>query len=192
MKSLYFIILFLCTTQACQKWPYLQPSAFKNARQERVAHMVDGCDTIIEIGGAGAPISGFVPKDKKVIVIDPKIKRKEQDNITHVPKPFEKWHEMPTSKNYAVVILGLQLQMPDGAWKKLHSLIEGSAVTVIEYAAQNKEAKKQFRDIQESVSKVWDEPQEIEITGYELEQFKGHVFNHRVLHRTKEKPENIE
>ena len=70
MKSLYVILLFILGhAQACQKWSYVQSPTFKKARQERVAHMVDGCDTIIEIGGAGAPISGFLSKDKKVIVI---------------------------------------------------------------------------------------------------------------------------
>ena len=183
MKRIFFILLFiLCNAYACHKWPYLQSAAFKKARQERVAQMVAACDTIIEIGGAGTPMSGFMPKDKTVIVIDPEIKRKEEGKITHIPKPFEKWQEQPVSKNYAVVILGLQLQMPDGAWKKLHNLINGSALT-IEYAAQNKEARKQFKDIQASVVKEWQEPQEIEINnGYELKQFKGQVFNHRILH----------
>ena len=169
---------------ACQKWPHLASGAFKKARQEKVAQWVSGCDTIVEIGGAGVPMSGFVPKDKKVIVIDPLIKRKEESNVTHIPKAFQDWNEQPSSKNYAVVILGLELVMPDGAWKKLHELIEGSAITVIEYAAANKEARKQFKDIQKSVSKSWEAPQEIEIAGYELDELKGRAFNHRIFQIT--------
>lgn len=185
MKKYFFIVLIISLyAQACQKWPYLQSPAFKMARQQRVAKMIASCDTIIEIGGAGSPISGFLSPDKKVIVIDPEIRRKEEGSIKHIPIGFEKWDERPTSTNYAVVILGLELVMPDGAWSKLHDLINGSAMTVIEYSAQNKEARKQFKDIKKSVVKEWLEPEEFEINGHELAQFKGHVFNHRVLQRT--------
>lgn len=186
-KRILILLTISFAAQACEKWPHLKAPAFKKARQEHVAQMVSNCDTIIEIGGAGAPMSGFVPKDKTVIVIDPKIRRKEEGNITHIRCGFEEWDEQPISKNYAVVILGLQLEMPDGAWKKLHDLIEGSACTIIEYAAQNKKAKKQFKDIKASVSKVWQEPQEIEINGHELAQLRGQVFNHRILQCTIEK-----
>lgn len=186
MKKNFFILLFFsCSAFACQKWPYLQSAAFKKARQQRVAKIVAACDTIIEIGGAGAPLSGFLPSDKKVIVIDPEIKRKEEGNIKHIPIGFEKWDEQPTSANYAVVILGLELVMPDGAWPKLYELIDRSAMTIIEYSAQNKEARKQFKDIKNSVIKDWRDAEEFEINGYELSQFKGQVFNHRVLQRTK-------
>lgn len=187
MKKIFFILFFSYNAFSCQKWPYLQSSAFKKARQERVAQMVAGCDTIVEIGGAGAPMSGFVSKDKTVIVIDPEIRRKEEGKVKHIPMGFEKWDERPISKNYAVVILGLQLIMPDGAWKKLYKLIENSTLTVIEYAAQNTEAKKQFKDIKKSSTKNWAEPQEIEINGYELNKYRGQVFNHRVLQYTIEK-----
>lgn len=185
MKNIFFVLLFiLCNVNACQKWSYLKSAAFKKARQERVAQMVAACDMIVEIGGAGVPMSGFVAKDKKVIVIDPEIRRKEEINITHVPKPFEKWDEQPMSKNYAVVILGLQLKMPDGAWKKLHALIEGSALTIIEYSVQNKKARKQFKDIQKSVSKDWKDPIKFKINGYELAQYKTQILTHRVIHCT--------
>lgn len=184
MKRIFFIVLLiLCNADACHKWSYEQSSAFKKARQEHVAQMVAAYDTIIEIGGAGTPMSGFLPKDKTVIVIDPKIKRKEEGKVKHIPIGFEKWDEQPTSGNYAVVILGLQLEMPDGAWQKLHDLIERSKITVIEYAAQNKEARKQFKDIQQSTShkKQWQELVEFEINGYELKKYKGQVFNNRIL-----------
>lgn len=182
MKQIFFLlIIFSCGVYSAEKWPYLTSGAFKKARQERVAKMVQSCDTIVEIGGAGAPMSGFVDRNKKVIVIDPEIRRKEEDNITHLRMGFEKWNEWPVSKNYAVVILGLQLEMPDGAWKKLHDLIDRSAITVIEYSAHNKEAKKQFRDIRASVNKEWAEPEELEINGAELAKYKGYVFNHRIL-----------
>ncbi len=187
-KSFLVLMILVCVpyyAAACQKWPYLASPAFKEQRQKKVVEMVAGCDTVIEIGGAGAPMSGFLPKDKKVIVIDPEIRRKEEGNITHVPKPFEKWDGKFDSNNYAVVILGLQLVMPDGAWKKLHTLIDGSAITVIEYAAQNREARKQFKDISASVTKSWQAPLELEITGHELAKFKGTVFNHRILHCAK-------
>lgn len=191
MKSIFFILLFILgNASACQKWACHTSAAFKKARQERVAQMVAACDLIVEIGGAGAPMSGFVAKDKTVIVIDPKIKRKEEANFTHVPKLFEKWEEQPLSKNYAVVILGLQLKMPDGAWKKLHALIDGSSLTIIEYSAQNKEARKQFKDIQKSVSKDWKDPVEFEINGYA--KHKGQVLNHRVMQCTVSKQETEE
>lgn len=195
MKNIFYVILFLSSNvYTCQKWPYLQSSAFKKARQERVAQMVAGCDMVVEIGGAGAPMSGFLDKKTQVIVIDPEIKRKEEGNVKHIPIGFEKWDERPISKNYAVVILGLQLEMPDGAWQKLHELISGSAITIIEYAAQNKEARKQFKDIKQSTqTKEWQEPEEFEICGHELNKFKGHVFNHRVLQcATQKQKEQVE
>jgi hypothetical protein len=188
IMNIFLTMLFISSNIfPCQKWPYLQSPAFKKARQERVAHMVAECDTIVEIGGAGAPMSGFLSKDKKVIVIDPNIKRKEEGNITHIPKPFERWDEQPSSRNYAVVILGMQLVMPDGAWKKLHTLIDGSALTIIEYSAVNKQARKQFKDIQNSVCKEWLEPVEFEINGFASDEHNRRVFNHRVLQCTRVK-----
>lgn len=184
MKKIFFILFFSYNAFSCQKWPYLKSAAFKKARQERVAQIVSACDTIIEIGGAGTPMSDFAHKDQTVIVIDPDIKRKEEGTIRHLSFGFEKWKEWPISKNYAVVILGLHLIMPDGAWRKLYDLIEGSAITVIEYSAHNTEAKKQFKDIKKSVTKAWAEPQEIEINGHELAKYEGWVFNHWVLQHT--------
>lgn len=178
-------LLFWSALPACQKLAYLKSPAFKKERQERVAQMVQFCDTIIEIGGGQTPMSGFLPKDKKVIVIDPHIKRKEEQNVTHLSMGFEKWNEQPTSTNFAVVILGLHLQMPDGAWKKLHDLIDRSSITIIEYSALDKCAKKQFKDIKNScVSKQWAEPEEFEINAQELAKFKGSLWNHRVLQHT--------
>ena len=174
MKKIFFMSLLVwCSVPACQKWDYTKSAAFKKERQERVAQMVQSCDTIVEIGGGQTPISGFLSKDKKVIVIDPRIKRKEEDNVTHLSMGFEKWN----------VILGLHLQMPDGAWKKLHELIDRSSITVIEYSAQDKRAKKQFKDIKSScTSKQWAEPEEFEISSQELAKCNGFLLNHRVLH----------
>ncbi len=183
-KTLFVALIFSSALNACQKWDYLKSGAFKKARQERVAQMVQYCDTIIEIGGGQTPMSGFLPKDKKVIVIDPRIKRKEEENITHLSMGFEKWHEQPVSTNYAVIILGLRLQMPDGAWQRLHDLIERSSMTVIEHSAQDKCAKKQFKDIKSSCTKDWASPEEFEISGQELAKYKGALLNHRVLQYT--------
>ncbi|CAN5148320.1 hypothetical protein BH09DEP1_BH09DEP1_6520 [soil metagenome] len=194
MKLIIGIILITSlNAHACEKNSCLVSSVFKKKRQERVAKMVESCDTIVEIGGAGVAMSGFLSKDKKVIVIDPEIRRKEEENVTHVPKKFQDWNEWPKSTNYAVVILGLKLVMPDGGWIKLYELIQGSAITVIEYDAQSKKARKQFKDIRSSVKRdEWNDPIEIEIAGYELKKIKGKVCNHRILQYTSAAANNMQ
>lgn len=188
-KMLFIASFFLCNLQACEEL-LLRSLVAKNARQERVVEIIAkaDCDTIVEIGGGDLPISFFTPIDKKVIVIDPRVKRikgEKNHNITHLTQSFETWDEKFDSKRFAVIILGIDLKLSDGAWRKLLALIDRSALTIIEYAARNKESRDQFKCIQGSVGgKTWNTPEEIEITGRVSPKYKAQISTHRILQCT--------
>lgn len=194
-KILFIASFFLCNLQACEEL-LLKSLVAKKARQERVVEIIEkaDCDTIVEIGGADVPISFFTPTDKKVIVIGSQVKRikgEQNHNITHLTQPFETWDEKFVSKKFAVIILGIDLKLSDGAWRKLHALIDRSALTIVEYAAQNKESRNQFQCIQESaVGKTWNKPEEIEITGRISSKYKAQISTHRILQCTVSKQQD--
>ena len=160
-------------------YPHLSFSPFKK-RHEIVAEFVRDCDSIIEIGGGANPMS-MVVKDKPVIVIDKKLKKRGEDNAIHVRKKFEDWQDQETNRtNYAVVILGLELIMNRNGWLRLYDLIERSKKTVIEYSEENKEARKQIKDIRGSITnKATISEQDLNLSSYFCENER--VFAHRKM-----------
>lgn len=160
-------------------YPHLSLLPFKK-RHEIVAEFVRDCDSIIEIGGGAHPMS-MVIKDKPVIVIDKKLKKRGEGNAIHVRKKFEDWQDQQASRtNYAVVILGLELIMNRNGWLKLYDLIERSKKTVIEYSEENKEARKQIKDIRASITnKATVTEQDLNLSSHFCENDR--VFAHRKM-----------
>ncbi|MFZ0566286.1 MAG: hypothetical protein WAM28_08900 [Chlamydiales bacterium] len=135
-----------------REWPYLTSEALKT-RYAITAYLLRDSDTIVEIGGYKTPISDFVT-DKTVIVIDPKMKAKNNSQVFHLPIKFQDWEEEQLkNSDYAVVILGLDLHMDNDAWQKLFKLINASRKTVIEFSTSYKPARKQFQYICENINK---------------------------------------
>ena len=140
------------------KWDYLSSKPFQ-IRQEKVAEFLqeknhEEIDTIIEIGGAGCPMSQFIT-DRNVIVIDPAVKRIEDKLVTHIRTSFQKWNVQLTSEKYAVVLLGLHLEKMDiKDWQKLYSLINGAQRMVLEYSKKNQIGLDQMQTIAKETRKV--------------------------------------
>lgn len=122
-------------------------------RHEKAAAYLNDVDTVIEIGGAGRPISKFV-SGKRVIVIDPVINRFDGKNVTFIKKSIENWDCKVESANYAVVLMGLSLTIRDQrGWNKLYTLIDGAKKVVIEHSEMHKDGKKQYEQILRNTNK---------------------------------------
>lgn len=133
------------------EWKYLWSEPFK-CRSVLAAHFVKDCKTVVEIGGYKTPISDFVAKDKKVIVLDPRTDSFTKGNVKHLQMGFEKWQEWP-DKPFGVVILGIELHLPEESWQKLFKLIEQSEVTVIEVPIEHCHSVDQFNRICKNTTK---------------------------------------
>ena len=186
LKYLGMLAMVTSSLLHASQWPHLSLPEFK-ARQAKAAEWVRDCTTILEIGGGQHPITQFALPAQKVIVIDPAIKRKEEENIYHIPQAFEKWIKVAGSTgpeglgtNYAVILLGLQLVMPDNAWPKLVNLIDNSTKTVIEYSLENADAKKQVKQIQRDTHKRIVQELELDLSAKTV--YKGKkVFGNRKM-----------
>lgn len=127
----------------------LSPAA--EARYILAAHYVRGCRHLVEIGGFKTPITKFAAPGAhdSITVLDPKMEAFEADTlygapcrVRHLRTVFQKHGEWPEPGTYGLVILGLSIKHfaddPDGAeaeWARLTGLIDGAAVSVIEYPA---------------------------------------------------------
>ena len=132
-------------------WKYLYSEAFK-LRSAIAAYLLRDCPTNIELGGYKTPISGFV-NDKTVFSMDPRTEELHDGNIHHLPIRFQDWQWEPI-KPYGVVMLGLELHMEEDAWKRLFTLIEESAATVIEIPNEHIHSVNQLDRILQNVSKT--------------------------------------
>jgi hypothetical protein len=109
------------------------------------AHFLRGCGEVIEIGGAGLPITAFLThRPKAVTVIDPKIApfaaetlRGAPCQVRHLAAKLQAVPLAPRPGRYGLVLLGLSLK-PFGARPaiddRLLRLAQGAAVIVIDYA----------------------------------------------------------
>ena len=102
-------------------WKYLYSEPFKT-RYVLSAYFLKECEEIIEIGGFKTPITDFVG-GKKTIVVDPLIEPIHTETSQHLAITFD---------NYGVLMLGLDVIMPEEGWTKLYKLISGSSITVLE------------------------------------------------------------
>lgn len=123
-------------------------------RQVLAAHAVRNCADIVEIGGAGLPITGFITHHPAcVTVIDPKIPAYEADTLNgapcrlrHLPAKLQEVEIAPAGP-YALVLLGLSLK-PYGRRAatppELLALAAKAAVLVIDYALDLERAQGQI------------------------------------------------
>ena len=126
--------------------PHLAGEA-AGARQALAAHFLRGCENIIEIGGAGAPLTNFLThRPASVIVIDPKITPYEAAELNGAPCEVRhiaaKLQQAPLAAQpgkYGLALLGLSLK-PFGSKSAvtpgLLSLIDNAARCVIDFALQ--------------------------------------------------------
>ncbi len=162
-------------------------------RQVIAAYAVEGIDHVIEIGGAGLPITRFLRHaPHSVTVIDPKIEPFIADQlhgqpcqVRHLACKIQQANLPPMTGTTAVVLLGMSLKpwgdqasMPDG----LIELCDAATVIVIEHAVTLDRAVRQFPELvrRARLSKLWsldvllDDPA---ITG------TGHEKRHLVVFR---------
>jgi len=114
-------------------------------RQVMAAHFLRDCSEVIEIGGAGLPITAFLThRPRAVTVIDPKIAPFAAETlhgapcqVHHLAAKLQAVPLTPRPGRYGLVLLGLSLK-PFGAKPALDSslltLARGAAVIVIDYA----------------------------------------------------------
>lgn len=123
-------------------------------RQVLAAHAVRACAHIVEIGGAGLPITGFLTHHPdSVTVIDPKIPdfsaamlNDAPCRVRHLAAKLQEV-EIAPSAPYALVLLGLSLK-PFGRRgatpPELLALAAGAEVLVIDYALDLERAQGQI------------------------------------------------
>jgi hypothetical protein len=113
-------------------------------RQVLAAHAVRDCPHVVEIGGAGLPITGFLThRPDSVTVVDPKIPAFEGDRLNgapcivrHVRAKLQEIAITPSGP-YALVLLGLSLKpfgSSDATAPALLALAAAARVLVIDYA----------------------------------------------------------
>ena len=124
-------------------WAYLQSEAF-STRAVLAASFLDGCDTVIELGGGSTPIDNFLTgSHHRVIVVDPLVRERPPSaddgsalTVQHLRARFQDvdWRvERPGE--YGLVMLGIELQgLSDADWRTLFALVDGARTTVIEFA----------------------------------------------------------
>ena len=113
-------------------------------RQVLAAHAVRRCAHVVEIGGAGLPITGFLThRPDSVTVIDPKIPRFEADRLNGAPCMIRHLDmklqavTLPEEPDLALVLLGLSLKpfgSQDAVPAGLLALAARARVLVIDYA----------------------------------------------------------
>lgn len=113
-------------------------------RQVLAAHAVRRCAHIVEIGGAGLPITGFLThRPASVTVIDPKIPRFESDRLNDRPCAVRHLDvklqaaSLPDEPDFALVLLGLSLKpfgSQDAVPPELLARAGSARALVIDYA----------------------------------------------------------
>lgn len=123
-------------------------------RQVLAAHAVRSCPHIVEIGGAGLPITGFLThRPDSVTVIDPKIPDFAAETLNGAPCRLRHHAaklqeiEIAPAGPYALVLLGLSLK-PFGRRgatpPELLALAAGAEILVIDYALDLERAQGQI------------------------------------------------
>ena len=127
-----------------KEWKYLYSEAFKT-RYVLASYFVKDYPLVIELGGYKTPISGFLEKTKS-IVIDPRTEPLKTEFTTHIKDYFQNVN-LDIKEDYAVVILGIELQMSVEQWKKVYSLLNNSKITVIEVPIEHIHSRNQLKMI---------------------------------------------
>lgn len=114
-------------------------------RQVIAAHWLRDCDEIIEIGGAGLPITAFLThRPQAVTVIDPKIEPWSAGTLNgapcrvrHLATKFQALDLAVPSARYGLVLLGLSLKplgRRDALGASLLAAASGAHIVVVDYA----------------------------------------------------------
>ena len=125
-------------------------------RQALVAHFVDGISNIVEIGGHLRPVSGFLRHvPDSFICIDPKSKPFESDKlggkpcrVRHIARKFQDVDLDLERGSYGLVFVGYSLKAfgsKNAVGQKLFSLIDNSAITVVEFSPNLQRASEQMQ-----------------------------------------------
>ncbi|PZR95662.1 MAG: hypothetical protein DI537_03850 [Stutzerimonas stutzeri] len=114
-------------------------------RQVLAAHLLRRCDHIIEIGGAGRPITGYVThRPVSVTVVDPKILPFAEERLNgapcqvrHVQAKLQQLELAAPQSPFGLVLLGLSLK-PFGDGEaidaRLLALVRAADVLILEHA----------------------------------------------------------
>lgn len=135
--------------------PHLSGPA-ADVRQAMAAHFVDGFSNIVEVGGHLRPVSGFLRHvPDSFICIDPKSKPFESDKLNgkpcrvrHIARKFQDVDLDLMRGSYGLVFVGYSLKAfgsQDAVGLKLFSLIDNSAVTVLEFSPNLQRASEQMQ-----------------------------------------------
>ena len=127
-------------------------------RQVMAASFVDGLDHIVEIGGHLSPISAYLHHvPKSFLCIDPKAEPLEADRLNgrpcrvrHVARKFQDVDIQMMPGSYGLVFVGYSLKpfgSQDPLGEKLFSLIDNSALTVLEYPCNLERATSQIEQL---------------------------------------------
>ncbi|HEV7335421.1 MAG TPA: hypothetical protein VGO06_05580 [Bosea sp. (in: a-proteobacteria)] len=139
-------------------------------RQVLAAHALRGCEHVIEIGGAGLPITGFLThRPASVTVIDPKIPAFADETLNgapcrvrHVAAKLQQVDLAPSAGRLGLVLLGLSLKPYGSApalGDELLALARRAEVLVIDYALTLERALGQIAPL----LAVRDEPATIDV-----------------------------
>jgi hypothetical protein len=129
-----------------------------DVRQAMAAHFVAGVSNIVEIGGHLRPVSGFLRKvPDSFICIDPKSKPFESDKLNgepcrvrHIARKFQDVDLDLKRGSYGLVFVGYSLKgfgSQDAVGNKLFSLIDNSAITVLEFSPNLQRASEQMQHL---------------------------------------------
>lgn len=114
-------------------------------RQVLAAHALRGCEHVVEIGGAGLPITGFLThRPASVTVVDPKIPAFADETLNgapcrvrHIAAKLQQVELAPSAGRLGLVLLGLSLKPYGSApalGDELLALARRAEVLVIDYA----------------------------------------------------------
>ena len=114
------------------------------ARQALAAYYLRGCEHVVEIGGAGLPIDGFLTHaPASVTIIDPKIAPFEADTLNgapckvrHLQAKLQQARFDLAPGSYGLVMLGLSLRPwgdTPGLGEHLLTLVDDAGLVVIDY-----------------------------------------------------------
>jgi hypothetical protein len=182
------VLGFICLgMNASEKMENIKSNAFQRKFGTEIVEMVQNCNTVILM--AGAFKSNSLNTNQKVVIVEPSShdsKCKVSEDRIRVQSSFDELYKEHGETNYALVI-SLPLKISDGAWKKLHPLIEKSKVAVFAHSEGNKNAFKQFKDLKESiVSRNWQNiPQQATI--FAANQLIAHYSIHVIKQENEEK-----
>ena len=130
-------------------------------RQVLAAHALRGCEHVVEIGGAGLPITGFLThRPASVTVIDPKIPAFADEvlngascRVRHIAAKLQQVDLAPSSGRLGLVLLGLSLKPYGSApalGDELLALVRRADVLVIDYALELERAQGQIGPLLET------------------------------------------